>query len=202
MRPSPALFVVALVASLAVTAAGQELPRAERLVVRAVRVAQPLRIDGVLDDALYRELPPLGEYTQVEPDAGAAATERTDTWLAFDDDHVYVSFRAWDSQMDRLVATELRRDNGNLWSGNDILVFVFDTFDDRRSTISFTSTPSAAVPTARSSTRRSTTPTGTRCGSCARGASRAGGRWKRRCRSSRCATGPAAPRCGASTRCG
>src|SRR5687768_17995973 len=40
--------------------------------------------------------------------------------------------------MDRLVATEMRRDNGILWSGNDNVVFVFDTFNDRRSALSFT----------------------------------------------------------------
>ena len=77
-------------------------------------------------------------FIQIEPDDGAVASERTDLWLAFDDDNVYVSFRVWDSQMDRLVATEMRRDNGNIWSGNDIVVFVFDTFNDRRSAVSFT----------------------------------------------------------------
>ena len=40
--------------------------------------------------------------------------------------------------MDRLVATEMRRDNGTIWSGNDIVVFVFDTFNDRRNALSFT----------------------------------------------------------------
>jgi hypothetical protein len=32
----------------------------------------------------------------------------------------------------------MRRDNGILWSGNDNVVFVFDTFNDRRSALSFT----------------------------------------------------------------
>jgi hypothetical protein len=114
---------------------------AGRATVRAVRVQEPVRIDGVLDEALYRDVPAISGFIQVEPQAGAAATERTETWLAYDADHVYVLFRAWDSQMDRLVATEMRRDNGNIWSGNDIVVFVFDTFNDRRSSISFTINP-------------------------------------------------------------
>lgn len=109
--------------------------------VKAVRVQQPLQIDGALDESLYREVAAVSDYVQVEPDAGSPATERTETWLAFDDDHVYVSFRAWDSQMDRLVATEMRRDHGNIWQGNDIIVFIFDTFFDRRSSISFTVNP-------------------------------------------------------------
>ena len=71
----------------------------------------------------------------------ASATARPEPRVASADDHGYVSVRAGDSQLDRLVATEMRRDNGTLWSGNDILVFIFDTFDDRRSSISFTVNP-------------------------------------------------------------
>ena len=106
--------------------------------VRAVRIDAPLRIDGALDEALYQRVAPMTGFIQIEPDDGTVASERTDLWLAFDDDNVYVSFKVWDSQMDRLVATEMRRDNGNIWSGNDIVVFVFDTFNDRRSSVSFT----------------------------------------------------------------
>jgi hypothetical protein len=106
--------------------------------VWAARVASPLRIDGQLDEALYREAIPFSDFVQIEPTAGAPAAERTELWIGFDGEHVYVAFRVWDTRMDRLVATEMRRDNGNIWSGNDIVVFVFDTFRDRRSSISFT----------------------------------------------------------------
>src|SRR5690349_3664549 len=106
--------------------------------VRAVRIETPLRIDGALDEEFYRRVAPMTNFIQIEPDDGAVASERTELWLAFDHDNVYVSFRVWDSQMDRLVATEMRRDNGIIWSGNDNVVFVFDTFNDRRSALSFT----------------------------------------------------------------
>ena len=106
--------------------------------VRAVRIDTPLRIDGALDEDLYQRVAPMTGFIQIEPDDGTVASERTDLWLAFDGDNVYVSFRVWDSQMNRLVATEMRRDNGSIWSGNDIVVFVFDTFNDRRSALSFT----------------------------------------------------------------
>jgi len=106
--------------------------------VRAVRIETPLRIDGALDEELYRLVAPMTGFIQIEPDDGAVASERTELWLAFDHENIYVSFRVWDTQMDRLVATEMRRDNGIIWSGNDVVVFVFDTFNDRRSALSFT----------------------------------------------------------------
>ena len=89
----------------------------------------------------YRDVPSISEFIQVEPDGGQAATERTETWIAFDDDHVYVSFRVWDSQMETLIATEMRRDSTNNWQGNDLVSFIFDTFYDRRSSFTFTMNP-------------------------------------------------------------
>jgi uncharacterized protein DUF5916/cellulose/xylan binding protein with CBM9 domain len=112
-----------------------------RATLRAVRISQPLRIDGALDEALYRDVASMSDFIQVEPQGGQAATERTETWIAFDDDYVYVSFRVWDSQMETLIATEMRRDSTNSWQGNDLVSFIFDTFYDRRSSFTFTMNP-------------------------------------------------------------
>jgi hypothetical protein len=112
-----------------------------RATVRAVRLSKPLRIDGALDETLYRDVPAISEFIQVEPQAGQPATERTETWISFDDDYVYVSFRAWDSRMESLIATEMRRDSTNNWQGNDLVSFIFDTFYDRRNSFTFTMNP-------------------------------------------------------------
>ena len=114
-----------------------------RTTIRAIRLREPLNVDGALEEALYRDVPGMSDFTQVEPQGGAPATERTETWLAFDDDNVYISFRCFDSDMGRLVATEMRRDSTVLWQGNDLVAFVFDTFYDRRNSIIFTVGPLA-----------------------------------------------------------
>ena len=112
-----------------------------RAAVLAVRVTQPLRIDGRLDESLYRVIPPISDFIQMEPRSGEPATERTEAWVAYDNDNIYVSFRNWDTQMDRLIATEMRRDSTNTWQGNDLVSFIFDTFFDRRNSITFTINP-------------------------------------------------------------
>ena len=112
-----------------------------RAAIRAVRLEQPLRIDGNLDEPFYRAVPPISDFIQVEPDHGAPATERTEAWIAFDEDNVYVSFRNWDTDIEHLVATEMRRDSSNTWQGNDIISFIFDTFYDRRNSLTFTINP-------------------------------------------------------------
>ena len=111
-----------------------------RATVRAVRVREPMRIDGNLDEAHYRETPGITDFIQIEPTAGAPATEKTEVWLAFDEDNVYVTFRAWDSQMD-LIGTEMRRDNNAIFSGSDLVTFALDTVFDRRNSIIFSVNP-------------------------------------------------------------
>ena len=115
-----------------------------RATIRAYRFRGPIRIDGVLDEAHYREVPGISDFIQIEPNAGMLATEQTEVWLSFDDNNLYVTFRAWDSQMDRLIANEMRRDNNGIFSGSDLVGFALDTDFDRRNSVVFFTTPIGA----------------------------------------------------------
>ena len=116
-----------------------------RPTVRAVRLTEPLRLDGALDDEVYRSVQPFGDLVQVEPEFGAPATESTDVWVLFDDSHIYVSARNWDSAPpEEWVADELRRDTGRLRQ-NDTFGVGFDTFYDRRSGFMFYTNPLGAL---------------------------------------------------------
>lgn len=102
-----------------------------RATVRAVRVSE-LQIDGRLDEAFYHMTPSIPDLIQTVPDEGAAPTERTEAWIAFDDSNVYVSARAWDSAPEsEWVANEMVRDNRAV-RGNDHFGVFLDTFYDRR----------------------------------------------------------------------
>ena len=102
-----------------------------RVTVRAVRIAEPIVVDGRLDDPIYQVVPAIDGFVQQLPDEGAPATEPTEFWLLFDDDNVYVSARCWDSHPERMVANEMTRDARGIWR-NDSLSVLFDTFHDRR----------------------------------------------------------------------
>jgi len=112
-----------------------------RATVRAVRVQQPLRIDGRLDEAMYADVPPMSGFIQVEPQYGRTATDQTDIWVSYDDDNLYVSARMWDDDLSSLVATDMRRDSDTMFQGNDIISFIFDTFYDRRNGVMFSVNP-------------------------------------------------------------
>ena len=107
-----------------------------RIVVRATRTTQPIRIDGRLDERVYTEVPPLTEFVQAEPNEGAPVTEKTEAWVLFDDRNIYISFRCWDEHPERIVANEMRRDSGNQ-NQHDNVAVAFDTFYDGRNGFQF-----------------------------------------------------------------
>ncbi|MEQ1758933.1 MAG: DUF5916 domain-containing protein [Vicinamibacterales bacterium] len=113
-----------------------------RVTVRAVRLASPLTIDGTLSEPTYEVTESMGGFIQNEPSPGAPATERTEVWLFFDGDNVYISARCWDSDPSSIVSTELRRDNNTIFNGNDIIAIALDTFHDGRNSLLFTINPS------------------------------------------------------------
>jgi hypothetical protein len=111
-----------------------------RISVRATRTAVPVRIDGRLDEEIYTTTESIGSFIQQEPDEGKPATEKTESWVLFDDDNVYVSARCWETHPERRVANEMRRDTNQLRQ-NDTFGVLFDTFHDRRNGYFFYANP-------------------------------------------------------------
>ena len=108
-----------------------------RATVRAVRLTEPLRLDGALDEGIYQTVPPVSGFIQQLPDAGEPTTEKTEAWIFFDGQNVYVSARLWDSAPELLIANEMQRDSFQIVN-NDYFSVVLDTFYDRRNGVAFT----------------------------------------------------------------
>ena len=104
--------------------------------VRAIRITEPLRMDGRLDERVYAETPSITDFIEQEPQEGAAATERTEAWIFFDARNIYVSARCWDSHPERDIAGERRRDASAI-TDNENFAVIFDTFHDKRNGLVF-----------------------------------------------------------------
>ena len=114
---------------------------AGRATVRAVRLTEPLRLDGTLDEGIYETVVPIGGFIQQLPDEGAPETERTEAWVFYDDRNVYVSGRLWDSAPEsQWIANEMQRDSFQLIN-NEYFSVAFDTFYDRRNGVAFMVNP-------------------------------------------------------------
>ncbi len=98
--------------------------------VRAVRLGEPLSLDGRLDDPAWAQAQPSTRFTQRQPREGDPATERTEVRLLYDDDALYVGARLYDAAPDSVVALLARRDR--VVSADRFTVYI-DAYHDRRS---------------------------------------------------------------------
>ena len=114
-----------------------------RATVRAVRLMEPLDVDGVLDEAAYQTSPITG-LIQTLPLEGEPASERTEAWVFYDDENLYLVCRCWDSAPpEEWIANEMRRDSNQLLQ-NDGFGALLDTFHDRRNGFNFYTNPLGA----------------------------------------------------------
>jgi hypothetical protein len=111
-------------------------------IARAVRVGNPPLLDGRLDEAVWQEAPPLGGFTQTEPEVGVPASEPTEVRIIYTATTLYFAFRCQDARADELRPKQMRWD-GDL-AGDDRVEIILDTFGDRRSAYSFAFTPTGA----------------------------------------------------------
>ncbi len=112
--------------------------------VRAIHLSEPLRVDGQLDEAVYRSMPAISDFLQTLPKENAEPTERTEAWVMFDDATIYVAARLWESvPPEHWTANEMRRDTNQLRQ-NDHFGVAFDTFHDGRNGYFFYANPLGA----------------------------------------------------------
>jgi TolB-like protein len=108
-----------------------------RATVRATRVTEEIQMDGQLDEQVYQTVQAITEFIQQMPNPGAPSTERTEAWILFDAENLYVAGRIWDSAPpSQWVANEMRRDSDQLRQ-NDAFHVLLDTFYDRRNGVVF-----------------------------------------------------------------
>ena len=110
-----------------------------RATLRAVRLTEPLTLDGALDERVYRDVPPVTGFFQVLPNEGEIAEEQTEVWVLFDGVNFYISGRCHNSVPEsEWVADDMRRDGQGIGQYFGIML---DTFYDRRNAVSFLVNP-------------------------------------------------------------
>lgn len=97
--------------------------------------AIPLETDPVIDgevihDEVWQQYPSFDGLKQVRPNAGQAASEKTDIRIGYTETMLYVSVVCYDSHPEKLVVSDARRDAS--LDGTDSFLFIIDTYHDRQ----------------------------------------------------------------------
>ena len=134
------LWMCMLCVSISVDAQTErELPR-----MSAHRTSEEIKVDGVLDESVWQSVEPIRQLYQIQPDQGEPATEQSEVRILYDDKKLYFGFIFFDSEMDKIVANDMRRDSPGLRS-NDYGFLLLDTYNDRRNAVFFRFTPVGGI---------------------------------------------------------
>lgn len=109
--------------------------------VQAVRTDKPIKIDGVLNEDVWKKQG-YGDFIQSDPHDGTQPTEKTKVWVAYDDKALYVAARMFDSQPDKIKKRLGRRDD---FVDSDWFIFAVDPYYDRRSGYQFAVNPAGSI---------------------------------------------------------
>ncbi|HEX3235997.1 MAG TPA: DUF5916 domain-containing protein [Gemmatimonadales bacterium] len=101
------------------------------------RLQGEIRVDGRSDDPAWRAVAPVPMSVYL-PTYGAAPTERTDARVGYDSDAIYVMVDAWEAHPGGVRASSMIRDDD---SPGDFVNVLLDTFGDRQTALSFSTTP-------------------------------------------------------------
>ena len=109
---------------------------------RAVRVETPPVIDGRLDEALWQQAELITDFHQTRPGNGAEPSERTELYVVYDDNALYIGARMFDSEPHLIAAPVIRHGQG--MPSDDRLVIILDPFNSRRAGYRFETNLNAA----------------------------------------------------------
>jgi hypothetical protein len=96
--------------------------------VRATRAFEPIQIDGRLEDAVWSDVVPTSGFTQLQPNRGESASQRTLIYVLYDDRMVYFGIDCRDSDP-TVISRSITRRDGEVWE-DDAVALILDTFDD------------------------------------------------------------------------
>ncbi len=138
MSPASRFMVLAIaVAALVVQGNALAAQSISRDLLILPHLNGPVTLDGRSDEAAWQAIDPL-PLIMYEPTYGGTPTERTELRVAYDDRHLYVAGRFYDSDPSGIRVNSLYRDR---WSGDDTFGIVIDAFNDNENALSFWATP-------------------------------------------------------------
>jgi hypothetical protein len=130
-----ALFALALLVAGAAPARAQQedrpdLPTPDQLNVQIIPGGETVKLDGVLDEAVWARATPATGFWQYAPLDRAAATENTEVRVVQDERALYFGITCHDTNPKGLITLDMRRDAP--LSNDDYVGIYLDTYHDHR----------------------------------------------------------------------
>ena len=110
-------------------------------VAQAFRIDTPPNVDGLLDESAWRTAPSATNFTQSRPTPQSAPTHRTEVWIAYDDQNLYIAAQMHDLAPDSILQQLSVRDRVE---NSDEFGIWFSPYNDGINAVGFSTTPGGA----------------------------------------------------------
>ena len=89
-----------------------------------------IKLDGLLNEPDWKMVSPATDFIQRDPDGGSPSTEKTEVYVIYDEENLYIGGMLFDSNPDGILAYQKRRDQS--LRTDDRFMWILDTFLDGR----------------------------------------------------------------------
>jgi hypothetical protein len=133
-------ITLSLILILSVNSVFAEGPLTPRPVMQASALLTAPELDGlVLDDPAWQGVLPATGFWQVQPNEGEASTQKTEVFIGFLDDALYIGMVAYDDNPGGIIVTDARRDRS--LNETDSFRVIIDGMLDRQNGFVFGTNP-------------------------------------------------------------
>lgn len=101
-------------------------------VAQVERSNEKIKLDGKLDEEVWKRAEPTGNFTQINPIQFDPASDSTQIRFAYDDDNFYVGIKVY--KVGEILSTVSRRDN---LQNSERIIVSLDTYFNKRNAVSF-----------------------------------------------------------------
>ena len=102
----------------------------------------PPKIDGRVDEAIWKTATPVTDFIQREPNTGQPFTEETEVYIGYDKQFLYIGFHCF-GDPDKITANEMARDVSLL--NDDRIQIILDSYLDKRNAYWFQVGPRGSI---------------------------------------------------------
>jgi hypothetical protein len=115
--------------------------------IQAIKVSQPPKIDGLLDDDAWNNVPVVTGFIQNFPSYGSAASQRTEVKIIYDNSAIYIGAYLYDDPS--LIRKQVTARDEEQQKDLDYFSVFFDTYNDHQNGFQFLVTSSNVQTDAR-----------------------------------------------------
>lgn len=134
MKLLPKILVIMIILNLSVVMLMAEDNKVRRPItfMSIETIEQAPKLDGVLDDACWDKSVKVDQFYLTAGDHGAPAKQKTEAYVSYDDEFLYVAFKCYDDDISKLKTVSYRTDDVDMLYDDRVEVFI-DVNHDHRS---------------------------------------------------------------------